>query len=169
MTGIAEEKSADRKTQGSAFRGHVRVHEASAADKEGIEGRFPDGERRRWAGRALASGQSTVLDMEIFEGRTWVPLGQAIADAGGELAVLLLPRFRGIGLCSAAIRAAVQALRDLPLTVITARVDERERAAAAAFERAGFTPSGMDASGGCVWILYSLSLRGECTPFNVWI
>ena len=35
MKGIAVTESMDRKAQGSAFRGHVRVHETSAADKEG--------------------------------------------------------------------------------------------------------------------------------------
>jgi len=169
MTGIAEEKSMDRKARGSAFRGHVRVHETSAVDKEGISGRFPDGECRRWVEGALASRQSKVLDMEIFEERAWVLLGQAIADAGGEMAVSLLPRFKGLGLCSAAIRAAVQSLRNHHLTVLTARVDEGDRAAAGAFERAGFAPSGRDASGECTRVVYTLALRGECTPFNVWI
>jgi RimJ/RimL family protein N-acetyltransferase len=96
-------------------------------------------------------------------------LGQAIADAGGEMAVSLLPRFRGLGLCSAAIRAAVQALRDHPLAVLTARVDEGDRAAAGAFEQAGFAPSGRDTSGELARIVYTLDLRGECVPFNVWI
>jgi RimJ/RimL family protein N-acetyltransferase len=107
--------------------------------------------------------------MEIFEQRAWVLLGQAIADAGGEMAVLLLPRFRGLGFCCAAIRAAVQALRDHPLMVLTARVDEMDRAAAGAFQRAGFTLSGRDAPGEGARVVYTLALRGECTPFNVWI
>ena len=169
MTGIAEEKSTDRKAPGSAFRGHVRVHETSAVDREGLAGRFPDGVRRRWVEGALASRQSKVLDMEIFEQRAWVLLGQAIADAGGEMAVLLLPRFRGLGFCCTAIRAAVQALRDHPLMVLTARVDEMDRAAAGAFKRAGFSPSGRDALGERSRDVYALALRGECTPFNVWI
>ena len=168
MTGITEEKSMDRKTQGSAFRGHVRVHETSPMDQEGLAGRFPDGQRRRWVEEALASRQSKVLDMEIFEERAWVLLGQAIADAGGEMAVLLHPRFRGLGFCRTAIRAAVQALRDRPLTVLTARVDEMDRTAGA-FMRAGFAPSGRDASGEGARVVYTLALRGKCTPFNVWI
>ena len=169
MTGIAEERSMDRKAKGSVFRGHVRVHETSAVDREGLAGRFPDGERRRWAEEALASRQSMALDMEIFEEGAWVLLGQAIADAGGEMAVLLHPRFRGLGFCCAAIRAAVQALRDHPLMVLTARVDEMDRAAAGAFKRAGFALSGKDASGEGARVVYTLALRGECTPFNVWI
>ena len=169
MKGIAVTESRDRKAQGSAFRGHVRVRETCAVDKEGLAGRFPDGERRRWVEGALASSESKVLDLEIFEQRAWVLLGQAIADAGGEMAVLLLPRFRGLGFCCAAIRAAVQALRDHPLMVLTARVDEMDRAAAGAFERAGFAPSGRDASGERARVVYTLALRGECTPFNVWI
>jgi len=169
MKGIAEGERMERKAPGSAFRGHIRVHETSAMDREGLASRFPDGERRRWVEGALASRQSTVLDMEIFEERAWVLLGQAIADAGGEMAVLLHPRFRGLGFCCAAIRAAVQALRDHPLMVLTARVDEMDRAAAGAFKRAGFSPSGRDALGERSRDVYALALRGECTPFNVWI
>jgi GNAT superfamily N-acetyltransferase len=169
MKDSAVTESRDRKTQDIAIRGHIRVHETPAGVREGLAGCFPDGECRRWAEGALATCLTTVLDMEIFEKRAWILLGQAIADAGGEMSVSLHPRFRGQGLCSAVIRAAVQALRDHPLTVLTARVDEGDRAAAGAFEQAGFTSSGRDTSGELARIVYTLDLRGECTPFNVWI
>lgn len=169
MMGIAARERRDGKMPVRAFSGHIRVREAFAEEMKGLTGRFPDGERGRWVERALESRQTKVLVMENFEGRAWIPLGQAIVDAGGEIAVLLLPRFRGLGLGSAAIRAAAQTLRDHLLTVLTARVDEEDRAAAVAFERAGFTPSGRDASGELARVLYTLTLRSECTPFNVWI
>jgi RimJ/RimL family protein N-acetyltransferase len=169
MAGIAARESRDGETHGLVFRGHIRVREASAEEMKGFTGLLPDGERGRWVERALESRRTKVLVMENFEGRAWVPLGQAIVDAGGEMVVFLVPRFRGRGLCSAAIRAAVQNLRDQPLTVLTARVDEGDRAAAGAFERAGFVPSGRDASGDRPRVLYTFSMRGECMPFNVWI
>ena len=169
MAGIAARESRDGEMPGLAFRGHIRVREASAEEMKGFTGLFPDGERGWWVERALESRRTKVLVMENFEGRAWVPLGQAIVDAGGEMAVFLVPRFRGRGLCSAAIRAAVQTLRDHPLTVLTARVDEGDRAAAGAFERAGFVPSGRDASGDRPRVLYTFAMRGECMPFNVWI
>jgi len=169
MKGIAATENRDRTAQGGAFRGHVRVHETSARQGQMLASRFPDGERRRWVEEALADRRTKLLDMEIFEERAWVLIGQAIADAGGEMAVLLLPRFRGLGLCSAVVRAAVQALREYPLAILTAGVDEGDRAAAGAFERAGFAPSGRDTSGGRARIIYTMALRGECTPLNVWI
>jgi RimJ/RimL family protein N-acetyltransferase len=81
----------------------------------------------------------------------------------------LLPRYRGQGLSSTAIRAVLQYMREYTLTVITARIGNTERSAARAVERAGFVLSREAVSTGRVDCLYRFVIRGECMPFNVWI
>ncbi len=114
-------------------------------------------------------GRAWILAVENFENGKWVTLGYAIVDTGGQIALCILPRYRGQGLSPAAVRAVLQTMRDYTLTVLTARVSEAEPAAARAFERAGFIFSGQSVSAGRIERLYSFSIRGECTPYNVWI
>ncbi len=119
--------------------------------------------------QTVRCGSAWILAVEVFENGKWVPLGHAIVDAGGQIALCIFPRYRGQGLSPAAIRAVLQTMREYTLTVLTARISDAEPAAARAFERAGFVFSGQSVSAGRIKRLYSFSIRGECTPFNVWI
>jgi hypothetical protein len=107
--------------------------------------------------------------MEIFRNGKWVPLGHAIVDAGGQMVLCILPRYRGLGRSAAAIRSVQQHLRQYPLAVLTARIGDSEPATARAFERAGFVLSGQSVSAGRTERLYEFIIRDECTAFNVWI
>jgi RimJ/RimL family protein N-acetyltransferase len=151
------------------FAGHLRVRKAAAEESEGLAILFPERDRSRWVEQALRSDRSWALVVEKFENRKWVPVGLAIVDAVGQMAFGLFPRYRGKGLSSAAIRAALQTLREYTLTVITAQIGDTERSAARAFERAGFVLSRESVSTGRIECLYRFVIRGECTPFNVWI
>lgn len=152
------------------FAGHLRVRIAAADESEGLAILFPERDRFRWVEQTLRTDPSWALVVERFEDRKWAPVGLAIVDAAGKMAFGLFPRYRGQGLSSAAIRAALQALREYTLTVITARIGNTERQAARAFERAGFVLSGEAVSTeGRIEYLYRFVIRGECTPFNVWI
>jgi RimJ/RimL family protein N-acetyltransferase len=152
-----------------SFSAHQRVREATAEERRGLERSFPDRDRSRWVSQTLRSKRAWALVVETFENRQWVPLGHAIVDSGGLMALCILPRHRRQGRSPAAIRAALRYLREYPLSVLTARVGDAESAAARAFERAGFVFSGQAVSAGRVERRYDFVIRGECTPFNVWI
>ncbi len=156
-------------TGADLFAGHLRVRQYAAEERRGLERLFPDRDRSRWVMQTIRCGRAWILAVEIFENGKWVPLGHAIVDTGGQIALCILPRYRGRGLSPAAIRAVLHTMREYTLTVLTARVSEAEPAAARAFERAGFIFSGQSVSAGRIERLYSFSIRGECTPFNVWI
>jgi RimJ/RimL family protein N-acetyltransferase len=156
-------------SKAGVFTGHLRVRKAAAEESEGLAILFPERDRSRWVEQALRSDRSWALVVEKFENRKWVPVGLAIVDAVGQMAFGLFPRYRGKGLSSAAIRAALQTLREYTLTVITAQIGDTERSAARAFERAGFVLSKESVSMGRLECLYRFVIRGECTPFNVWI
>jgi RimJ/RimL family protein N-acetyltransferase len=156
-------------SKAGVFTGHLRVRKAAAEESEGLAILFPERDRSRWVEQALRSDRSWALVVEKFENRKWVPVGLAIVDAVGQMAFGLFPRYRGKGLSSAAIRAALQTLREYTLTVITAQIGDTERSAARAFERAGFVLSRESVSTGRIECLYRFVIRGECTPFNVWI
>jgi RimJ/RimL family protein N-acetyltransferase len=151
------------------FAGHLRVRIAAADESEGLAILFPERDRFRWVEQTLRTEKSWALVVEKFENRKWAPIGVAIVDAAGQMAFGLFPRYRRKGLSSAAMRAALQTLREYTLTVITARISDTERQAARAFERAGFVFSGHAVSAGRIEYLYRFVIRGECTPFNVWI
>jgi RimJ/RimL family protein N-acetyltransferase len=151
------------------FTGHLRVRKASAEERKELASLFPEQDRSRWVEQTLQADRSWVQVVERFENRKWVSIGVAIVDAAGQTAFGLLPRHRGLGLSSAAIRAVLQSLREYTLTVLTARIGNAERSAARAFERAGFVFSGQSVSAGRIECRYRFVIRGECTPFNVWI
>ena len=149
--------------------GHLRVRKAAAGEGEGLATLFPERDRSRWVEQTLRTEKSWALVVEKFENRKWAPVGVAVVDAVGQMAFGLFHRYRGKGLSPAAIRAALQALREYTLTVVTARIGDTERSAARAFEQAGFVLSGQSVSEGRIEFLYRFVIRGECTPFNVWI
>ncbi len=151
------------------FAGHLRVRKAAAEESEGLAILFPERDRSRWVEQTLRTEKSWALVVEKFENRKWAPVGVAIVDVVGQMAFGLFPRYRGKGLSPAAIRAVIQAMREYTLTVLTARISDAEPAAARAFERAGFVFSGQAVSAGRIEFLYRFVIRGECTPFNVWI
>ena len=156
-------------TGAGIFTGHLQVRKASAEEREGLTIIFPERDRSRWVEQTLRTEKSWALIVERFENRKWAPAGFAIVDAAGQMAFGLLPRYRGQGLSSTAIRAVLQYMREYTLTVITARIGNAERSAARAVERAGFVLSREAVSTGRVDCLYRFVIRGECTPFNVWI
>ena len=151
------------------FAGHLRVHEAAVVARRGLDRLFPDRERRRWASQTLQSDRAWALVVEIFQSGRWVPLGHAVVDAGGQMILCILPRYRGLGRSAAAIRSVLQHIRQYPLAVLTARIGDAEPAAAKAFERAGFVLAGQSVSAGRIERLYEFVIRDECTAFNVWI
>jgi RimJ/RimL family protein N-acetyltransferase len=151
------------------FRGHLRVREAAAEERKGLDGLFMERDRIRWVEQALRTDRSWALVVERFENRKWAAAGLAIVDAAGQMAFGLFPRYRGQCLSSTAIRAVLQYLREYALTVITAQIGNTERSAARAFEQAGFVLSRESVSTGRVECLYRFVIRGECMPFNVWI
>jgi RimJ/RimL family protein N-acetyltransferase len=151
------------------FPGHFRVREAAAEERKGLASLFPEQDRSRWVEQMLQTDRSRVPVVERFENGKWVPIGLAIVDATGQMAFGLLPRYRGLGFSSSAIRAALQYLSEYTLTVLTARIRETEPSATRAFERAGFVFSGQFGSAGRIEHLYDFVIRSECTHFNVWI
>ncbi len=158
-----------RLSRTDVFAGHLRVREVPAEERRGLERLFPDWDRGQWVSKTLQSDRAWALVIEIFDNRKWIPLGYAIVDAGGLMAFCILPRYRGLGRSPAAIRAALHYLREYPLAVLTARVDDAEPEAAEAFERAGFVLSGRTVSEGRIERQYDFVIRDEGTPFNVWI
>jgi RimJ/RimL family protein N-acetyltransferase len=151
------------------FTGHLRVREAAAEERKGLASLFQDWDRSRWVEQTLQTDRSWAPVVERFENKKWIPIGLAIIDATGQMAFGLLPRYRGLGFSSIAIRAALQYLREYTLTVLTARIGDTEPSVARAFERAGFVFSGQSVSAGRIERLYDFVIRGECSPFNVWI
>ncbi|HET6490714.1 MAG TPA: GNAT family N-acetyltransferase [Syntrophales bacterium] len=156
-------------TRAGSFAGHLRVREAAAEERRGLERFFPDRDRSQWASRTLQSGRVRALVVEIVKDGKWVPLGHAVVDAVGEMVFCILPPYRGRGHSAAAIRSVLQHLREYPLTVLTARIGDAEPAASRAFERAGFVFAGQSVSAGRTERLYEFIIRDECTAFNVWI
>jgi GNAT superfamily N-acetyltransferase len=151
------------------FAGHLRVRKAAAKEGKILAGLLMEQVRIRWVEHVLRTDRSRALVVERFESRKWGPVGLAIVDAAGQMVFGLLPRYRGQGFSSAAIRAALQYFRECTLTVITARIGDAEISAARAFERAGFVFSGQAVSADRIECLYRFVIRGESTPFNVWI
>lgn len=163
-TAAPESKQRQNRALKGRFSGHLRVREVSAGNQTGFANQFPDLERRLWVEKALRDPRTRLLAVDKFEEKKWLPIGQAVIDVHGEMAVSLSSRYRGLGLSSTAIRATAQHLREYPLTVLTARIGDSETAAVRAFELAGFiAPTGRPSG------RYTLILRDACLPFNVWI
>jgi hypothetical protein len=170
MGQTAENRGDTRNRPGEDFPpGHLRVREAPAEERRGLERLFPDRDRVRWVSQTLQSDRAWALVVETWDNRNWAPLGFAIVDACGLMALCILPRYRGLGRSPAAIRASMQHLRQYPLAVLTARVGDADPAAAKAFERAGFVFSGQSVSAGRRERRYDFVIRDDCTAFNVWI
>jgi len=151
------------------FAGHLRVRRAGPGEMPAFAVPFEDAERRRWVAETLAAGRALALVVERFAGRAWVAAGRIVADADGETAVAVDPGERGRGLAHQVLRAGIRVLREEPFTALTARIEPGDARAAKTFERAGFAPAGSCRFGGRPSMRYVLNLRGDCTPYNVWI
>ncbi len=151
-----------------SFAGHLRVSRA-ADEARSLAGLFEDPERRRWAGETLAGGRARALVIERFAGATWVALGFTVTASDGETALALRVEERGKGLAREALRAAVRVLREEPFSELSASIEPDDARAVRTFEQAGFAPSGACRFRGRPSTRYIRTLRGDCTPYNVWI
>lgn len=151
------------------FAGHLRVRRADPGEMRAFAVLFEDAERRRWAAETLAAGRALALVVERSAGRAWVAAGRIVTDAEGETAVAVDPGERGRGLAHEVLRAGIRVLREEPFTALTARIGPGEVRAAKAFEKAGFAPAGSCRFGDRPSMRYIRNLRGDCTPYNVWI
>lgn len=151
------------------FAGHLRVRPAAAAEAQHLAGLFRDAERAGWVTEALATGRTRALVVERLEGLTRVPLGFTVTAADGETALALHVGERGRGMAHEALRAAIRALREEPFTELSACVGVDDARAARVFEKAGFAPAGSCCFRGRLSTWFIRTLRGDCTPYNVWI
>jgi|GEM_PF-1144570 len=151
------------------FAGHLRVRPAAADEARRLAGLFPDAERARWVTDALETGRACALVVERFEGLTRVPLGFVVTAADGETALAIHAGERGRGLAHEAMRAAIRILREEPFTELRASVGADDARAARVFEKAGFAPAGPCRFRGRPSRRFTRNLRGDCTPYNVWI
>ncbi len=151
------------------FAGYLRVRPAAAAEARQLAGLFPDAERASWATEALETGRAWALVVERFEGLTRVPLGFTVTAADGETALALHVGERGRGMAHEALRAAIRVLSEEPFTELSASIGADDARAARVFEKAGFAPAGPCRFLGRPSTRYIRNLRGDCTPYNVWI
>lgn len=151
------------------FAGYLRVRPAAAAEARQLAGLFPDAERASWATEALETGRVWALVVERFEGLTRVPLGFTVTAADGETALALQVGERGRGLAHEVMRAAIRVLREEPFTELSASIGADDARAARVFEKAGFSPAGPCRFRGRPSTRFIRNLRGDCTPYNVWI
>lgn len=151
------------------FAGHLRVRPATAADVRQLAALFPDPERARWMTEAIATGRAWALVVERFEGLNRVPVGFTMTAADGETVLALHAGERGKGLAHEALRAAIRVLREEPFTELNASVGADDARTARVFEKAGFVPAGSNRFRGRSSTRYVRNLRGDCTPYNVWI
>jgi GNAT superfamily N-acetyltransferase len=145
------------------------VRPAAAAEVRQLTGLFADPERANWVKEALATGRAWALVVERFEGLTRVPLGFTVTAADGETALALHVGERGRGMARETLRAAIRVLREEPFTELSASIGADDARAARAFEKAGFSPAGSCRFRGRPSTRYIRNLRGDCTPYNVWI
>lgn len=150
------------------FAGHLRVRHAADEERQFI-GLFEDPERRRWAVETLAGGRARSLVIERFAGATWLALGFTVTAADGETALALHVGERGRGMAHEALRAALRGLREEPFTELSAIIETDDARTAAVFEKAGFAPAGSCRVRGRTSTRFVRNLRGDCTPYNVWI
>lgn len=156
-------------TLAGGFEGHLRVRRAAPGEIPGFAVLFEDPDRRRWVAETLAARGSKALVVERFAGTRWVPVGRTVTDADGETAVALDPRDRGRGLAHEVLRAGVRVLHEEPFLHLSATVVTGDAGAARVFEKAGFTPAGPCRFRGRPATRWIRNLRGDCTPYNVWI
>jgi len=151
------------------FAGHLRVRSAAPGEMPDFAVLFEDPERRRWVVETLAAGGSRALVVERFAGRAWTPVGRTVTAADGETVMALDPGDRGRGLAHEVLRAAIRVLREDPCTHLSASIGADDAKAARVFEKAGFAPAGPCRFRGRPATRYLRNLRGDCTPYNVWI
>jgi len=170
MNGTMPESGAGRggRTAGG-FAGHLRVRVAAPGERPDFAVPFEDPDRRRWVVETLAAGGSRALVVERFAGRAWTPVGRTVTAADGETVMALDPGDRGRGLAHEVLRAAIRVLREDPCTHLSASIGADDAKAARVFEKAGFAPAGPCRFRGRPATRYLRSLRGDCTPYNVWI
>ncbi len=170
MSSAVQEQGAGRTAdQALGFSGHLRVRKASAGEKPGLAGFFACSGHAEWVKETLAAARARILVVERFSEGAWLPLGYAVTDAGGEIALALQPDERGRGLAHEALRAAVRELREEPFAELTACLGPEDAGFFRIFGKAGFTPAGECLFRGRPSTRYVLNLRGDCTPYNVWI
>jgi RimJ/RimL family protein N-acetyltransferase len=110
-----------------------------------------------------------ALVAERFAERSWVPVGLTVTAADGETVLALYPGERGRGLAPEVLRAALRGLREEPFTELSAFIETGDARAATVFEKAGFAPAGSCRFRGRTSTRFVRNLRGDCTPYNVWI
>lgn len=170
MNGAAQERDIRRSPKRvCGFPGHLRVRNASAEEMRGFARLFADPDRSGWVTETIATGRARALVVERFTERIWVPLAWTVTAADGETALALRSEEYGKGLAHEALRAAIRVLRDEPFAALTACVVQGDVKVAKAFERAGFSPEGTCRFRGRLTVKYVRNLRGDCTPYNVWI
>ncbi len=166
---VQEQTGRRRAGRACGFAGHLRVRPATATEARQLAGLFPDAERACWAAEALETGRARALVVERFEGPTRVPLGFTVTAADGETVLALHVGERGRGLAHEALRAAIRVLREEPFAELSASIGEDDARAARVFEKAGFSPAGPCRFRGRPSTRFIRNLRGDCTPYNVWI
>lgn len=170
MNGAVQQMDTKHSEKGACrFAGHLRVRPAASAEAKELAGLFADPGRGRWAAETLAGGRARSLVIERFAGATWRALGFTVTAADGETALALHVGERGRGMAHEALRAALRGLREEPFTELSAIIETDDARTAAVFEKAGFAPAGSCRFRGRTSTRFVRNLRGDCTPYNVWI
>ncbi len=151
------------------FAGHLRVRPAAAAEAQHLAGLFRDAERASWVAETSSAEGTLALVAERFARTEWKSAGITVTAADGETVLALYPDERCRGLAHEVLRAAVRVLREEPFTELSACVGEDDARAARVFEKAGFAPAGPCRFLGRPSTRFIRTLRGDCTPYNVWI
>lgn len=140
----------------------VRLRPVTAADApallevsvyDGVAARDTDEVRAQLARIAADQARGEALHWGIEEGASAELAGtvgfyRGFANGVGEVGYVLRPAFRGRGLMTDAVRAAVDhGLGALGLRAVVARTDAANRASIAVLERCGFTPAATDGEG----------------------
>ena len=170
MNGAVQQKDTKHiEKRARRFAGHLRVRPAASAEAKELAGLFADPQRGLRAVRALEAGRAMALVAERFAERSWVPVGLTVTAADGETVLALYPGERGRGLAPEVLRAALRGLREEPFTELSAFIETDDARAATVFEKAGFAPAGSCRFRGRTSTRFVRNLRGDCTPYNVWI
>jgi len=170
MSSEAQARGAGRtEKRACGYPGHLRVRDASVLERRSLAGLFAESDRAGWVTEAFASARARVLVVERFAKGAWAPLGCTVTDTGGETALALFPHERRRGFAHEVLRAAVRVLREEPLNGLTACLGPDHEGLAGIFAGAGFTPAGTCLFRGRPSMQYVRNLRGDCTPYNVWI
>lgn len=140
----------------------VRLRPATAADAPALlEVSVYDGVAARDVAEARAQLARTDADQARGESLHWgiedvasgelagtVGFYRGFADGVGEVGYVLRPAFRGRGLMTDAVRAAVgHGLGALGLRAVVARTDADNHASIAVLERCGFAPAATEGEG----------------------